>query len=105
MSFILDKEYSSGRYSCEFWQLNQWNDTGCKHSQFSNQHYCFCNHTTSFALIFIPHRTTAELYIPSIIISILSIVCFCISIILSIHRQSVSLRHLSIANIFHYRIL
>jgi hypothetical protein len=100
MSFIIVKEYGSGRYACAFWEINQWNETGCSHSQNLTRHYCFCNHTTSFALLFIPDKTISELYTPSIIIAILSIICFCISIILSIHRQAISFRYLSIANIF-----
>jgi hypothetical protein len=102
ISFFIEKEYHSGRYSCVFWDSHGWNDSGCSHSQdfTSNRHDCFCNHTTSFALIFIPHKTLSEMYIPSIIIAMLSIVCFCISIILSVCRQSTSFRHLSIANIF-----
>ena len=102
MSFLIDTDYGLGRYSCGFWSLNRWNDTGCLHSQDlkSNRHFCRCTHTTSFALIFIPGKTIPELYIPSIIISILSIVCFSISIILSIHRRVISFRHLSKVNIF-----
>ncbi|CAF3718572.1 unnamed protein product [Rotaria sordida] len=101
MSFI-DNKLSSGKYFCVFWQYDQWNDTGCSYSLDSNlnRHYCFCNHTTSFALIFIPHKTLRDTLIPSIIIAILSIVCFSISIVLSIHRQAKSFHHLSIANIF-----
>ncbi|CAF0883524.1 unnamed protein product [Adineta steineri] len=91
-----------GRYSCEFWQTDHWNNTGCSYSKGvkPNQHTCICNHTTSFALIFIPDWPIYEAYIPSIIIASLSIVCFCISIILSIHRQVTSFRILSIVNIF-----
>lgn len=101
MSFTHD-DHRFGTYSCEFWQFNQWNDTGCYHSKDpkSNRHLCICNHTTSFALIFIPDSPIPQAYIPSITIAILSLVCFCISIILSIDRQATSFRHLSIANIF-----
>ncbi|CAF3504065.1 unnamed protein product [Rotaria socialis] len=92
----------SGKYSCVFWQHHQWNDSGCTHSADynSNRHSCFCNHATSFALIFIPHQTTSHTSIPAIVIAIVSIVCFSISIILSINRQAESFRHISIANIF-----
>ena len=90
-----------GRYSCVFWQYNRWNDSGCSHSMDSNRHYCLCNHTTSFALIFIPNKTIDQTYIPSITIAIISIVCFCISIILSIYRQAENFRVLSITNIFN----
>ena len=98
-----DISRSFGRYSCVFWQYNQWNDSGCTHSMDLNlnRHYCSCNHTTSFALIFIPNKTIDQTYIPSITIAIISIVCFCISIILSIHRQAASFRALSITNIFN----
>ncbi|CAF1408324.1 unnamed protein product [Rotaria sp. Silwood1] len=101
MSFI-DNKLSSGKYSCAFWQYNRWNNTGCSYSLDSNlnRHLCFCNHTTSFALIFIPHKTLKILIIPFIIFAIISIVCFSISLILSMHRQAKSFRHLSIANIF-----
>lgn len=101
MEFI-DTIRPFGRHSCVFWQSNQWNDTGCSHSMDlkSNRHFCVCNHTTSFALIFIPHKTIDQMYIPSITIAILSIVCFCISIIFSIYRQATCFRHLSIMNIF-----
>jgi len=101
MSFI-DIERQFGTYLCVFWQFNQWNDTGCSHSidSKSNRHFCYCNHTTSFALIFIPHKTIDKTSIPSITIAIISIVCFCISIILSIYRQATCFRHLSITNIF-----
>ncbi|CAF4181378.1 unnamed protein product [Rotaria sp. Silwood2] len=101
MSFI-DNELSSGKYSCAFWQYDRWNNTGCSYSLDSNlkRHFCFCNHTTSFALIFIPHKTLRSIMIPGIILTLLSIVCFSISIILSIHRQTKSFRHLSITNIF-----
>ena len=92
----------SGRYLCVFWELNHWDDTGCSHSYDSNRdyHICTCNHTTSFALIFIPHKTISQTYIPSITVAILSIISFGISIVLSIYRQSISFRHLSITNIF-----
>jgi hypothetical protein len=101
MSFT-DIERRFGTYSCVFWQINRWNDTGCSHSMDSksNRHYCSCNHTTSFALIFIPHKTIHQTYIPSITIALISIICFCLSIILSIYRQTTSFRHLSIINIF-----
>lgn len=92
----------SGRYICVFWNINHWNDTGCSHSYDSNRdyHICICNHTTSFALIFIPNKMISQTYIPSIIVAILSIVSFGISIVLSIYRQSLSSPHLSIVNIF-----
>lgn len=97
-----DIERSNGDYSCVFWDTNQWNPNGCKHSFNSkvNRHFCSCNHTTSFALIFIPHKTIDKTYIPSITIAFVSIVCFCISIILSISRQTTYFRHLSVLNIF-----
>ena len=93
---------ASGSYSCVFWQYNHWNSSGCSHSFDSdrNRHLCICNHTTSFALIFIPGKTIEQTYIPSITVAFLSIICFTISIVLSIFRQSTSFRHLSITNIF-----
>jgi len=101
MSFT-DTERRFGRYSCVFWQLNQWNDSGCSYSRDSksNRHFCLCNHTTTFALIFIPHKNIPTTSIPSITIAFISIICFCISIILSIYRQATLYRHLSITNIF-----
>ncbi|UJR37332.1 hypothetical protein I4U23_030040 [Adineta vaga] len=94
--------HSLGSYSCEFWQAGNWNTSGCTHFEDSksHRHFCSCDHTTSFALIFIPNKSIPQAYIPSITIAVLSIVCFCISIILSIYRQSTSFRHLSIGNIF-----
>lgn len=101
MSFI-DMKRSSGKYSCVFWHFNQWNDTGCSYFMDSqlNRHFCSCNHTTSFALIFIPHKTTSFSTVPSIFVAVLSIICFLLSIILSISRRTKSFRHLSIINIF-----
>lgn len=101
MSFV-DIERQFGRYSCVFWQKNRWNDSGCSYSldPKSNRHWCYCNHTTSFALIFIPHKTIQKTYIPAITVAVISIVCFFLSIILSIYHQTTRFRHLSIANIF-----
>lgn len=92
----------AGKYSCAFWQFNHWNESGCIHSvdYKLNLHFCSCNHTTSFGLIFIPHKIVFSTSIPAISIAVLSIICFFISIILSINRQAQSFRHLSIANIF-----
>lgn len=92
----------SGSYYCVFWEYNHWNSSGCSHSfdPDRNRHICICNHTTSFALIFIPNKTIQQTYIPSITVGFLSIICFAISIVLSIFRQSIAFRHLSITNIF-----
>jgi hypothetical protein len=97
-----DRERSAGRYSCVFWHRNDWNDSGCTHTQLpnSNQHSCVCNHTTSFALIFIPGQLIMETFIISLIVGIISIVCLAISIILSVYRQLTHPRRLSIVNIF-----
>ena len=102
MSFT-DKIRSSGSYSCEFWQAGDWNSTGCFYGRGtkSDRHFCQCNHTTSFALLFTPDKSIPQAYIPSITIALLSIVCFFVSIILSFCRQSKSIRHLSIGNIFN----
>ena len=97
-----DRERLAGRYSCVFWQSGDWNDSGCTHRQFpdSNRHSCVCNHTTSFALIFIPGKFITETFLFSLIVGIISIVCLAISIILSTYRQWTYPRRLSIVNIF-----
>ena len=97
-----DRERSPGRYSCVFWERNDWNDSGCTYTKIpdSDRHSCVCNHTTSFGLIFIPGKFIAETFLTSLIVAIISIVCLTVSIILSLYRQVTSPRRLSIVNIF-----
>jgi hypothetical protein len=98
---------SSGNYSCVFWQFDQWNNTGCHYSNnlTTNRHYCYCNHLTSFALIFTPDGTLRQTFLPTIITSCLSMIGLCISIILSVYQQTKPQaisrsRRFSITNIF-----
>jgi len=80
----------SGSYSCAFWQIDRWNDTGCNYSinATTNRHYCHCNHLTSFALIFTPNGILRQTFLPTIITSFFSMIGLCISIILSVYQQS-----------------
>jgi hypothetical protein len=108
MSFEEAKiDHSLGTYSCVFWQVNRWNDTGCIHSQDSStrRHYCVCDHLTSFALIFTPNGTLSQTSIPSAVAAILSIIGLVLSICLSVYQQTTSRatqtpRYLSLTNIF-----
>ena len=100
--FFTDEKREFGRYSCVFWGNNRWNDSGCTHTVYSgsNRHMCVCNHTTSYALIFIPDKIIPETYLISIIVSGVSMLCLCISIILSLYQLIQKARPVSIVNIF-----
>jgi hypothetical protein len=90
MSFRDDElNRTDGNYSCAFWQDDGWNKTGCNHliNPTINRHSCYCNHLTSFALIFTPNGILRQTFLPTIITSCLSIIGLCISIILSVYQQ------------------
>ncbi len=72
-------------YFCSFYDSNssQWNDSGCTPPQYNaslNRFECSCNHSTSFALLWLPNvpltRYLDAQDIASLVFQSISIVCF-----------------------------
>ncbi|CAF0777847.1 unnamed protein product [Adineta ricciae] len=81
----------SGTHLCSYLNTttSTWSETGCSSAQFSEEHNryeCTCNHTTSFALVWLPTSLETTNYtkeldaqdITSLIFQLASIICFLI---------------------------
>ncbi len=78
----------SASYLCSFYDTNnsQWSEYGCSVPQYNavyDRYQCYCNHTTSFALIWLPASILATIGrslrpadIASLVFQSVSIVCF-----------------------------
>ncbi|UJR26095.1 hypothetical protein I4U23_007441 [Adineta vaga] len=88
------KQNGSGKYLCSFFNTNTstWSEMGCTNANFSkefNRYECSCNHTTSFALLWLPQSLLTTTYtkqldaqdITSLIFQLISIICFIIILI------------------------
>jgi hypothetical protein len=46
-------------YKCAFWNFNlsngagDWDTTSCSYEFSNSKHFCYCNHTTNFALLIV----------------------------------------------------
>ena len=58
------------KYTCVFWkeENREWDDYGCSYTQNVTadgvlSHYCYCNHTTNFALLMVNMRLIMYIFI------------------------------------------
>lgn len=102
ISFKGNVTKSSGRHSCAFWQKNFWNESSCFYSfdRVESKHLCLCDHTTSFAFLFIPESVIAEIRTVQIVGLSISIVALLISLVFSFYRQWRMFRFKTIINTF-----
>ncbi len=95
-----DSESNDNRkYLCSYYNTSNfiWDEFGCTEPQFNttfNRYECTCNHTTTFALLFLPQsllanatRTFDAQDIASLVFQSISIICFLVIIIHAIFTR------------------